>query len=92
MIYHDNMNKIKLKNGIHNILELSHLGNQFINESEPWVMIKTDNNKCKNVINVLIHLVGLLGRLLEPYMPNTSKHIFNCLNYQYPDNKFKLGT
>ena len=54
-------------------------------------MIKTVHNECKNVINILMHLVGLLGRLLEPYMPNTSKHIFKCLNYQYSDNEFKLG-
>ncbi len=38
--YNENLEKIKLRDGIRNILAISRLGNQYIQANKPWVQIK----------------------------------------------------
>ena len=44
--YIENLEKIKLRDGIRNILAISRLGNQYIQANKPWVQVKgTDMEK-----------------------------------------------
>lgn len=44
--YQENLEKIKLRDGIRNILTISRIGNQYMQAKKPWTLIKgTDEEK-----------------------------------------------
>ena len=44
--YEENLEKIRLRDGIRNILNISRIGNQYMQAKKPWTLIKgTDEEK-----------------------------------------------
>ncbi|CAK9294564.1 unnamed protein product [Gordionus sp. m RMFG-2023] len=78
--YLNYMNHVKIREALYTILEISHFGNQYIQENKPWVLNKslevTDKEKCCNVISLCVNTVNLLAILLGPFIPKTSASIF----------------
>jgi len=73
--------KVELRMALKNILELSSLGNKYFDEKEPW------RTKDKNTIFNCINLCKVLGLLIQPYLPSTSKKILTLLNCNEKDWK-----
>lgn len=46
-----------------------------IQETQPFKMIKTDPEKAKEIVEGLVHGVALIGRLVAPFLPETSAKI-----------------
>lgn len=86
--FHDSMEKVSLRNALNCILDISHNGNKYIMVTEPWNLFKNDytKNRCSHVMHILIHTVGLISRLIDPFMPNMTKTICNMLNDTYSKN------
>ncbi|KAL4234118.1 hypothetical protein ACF0H5_005771 [Mactra antiquata] len=81
--YIDNMESARLRDSIRNILSISRLGNQFMQENKPWVLVKgTDAEKLRagTVVSLAANLACLLSVLLQPYMPQVSATIQGQLN------------
>lgn len=87
--YKNYLDNIKLKKGLYTILDISHEVNKYFQLTKPWKLIKEDKNRCNNLLSVFVHIVGLIGNILYPYMPDTSKKIFDMINIDYPC--FKLS-
>ncbi|XP_068202597.1 methionine--tRNA ligase, cytoplasmic-like [Palaemon carinicauda] len=67
------------------ILSITKIGNQYIQENEPYKLIKpdrTDEDKRRGgtVIAVAANIAALVSIILEPYMPDTSKKMKSYLN------------
>lgn len=44
--YEENLEKLRLRDGIRNILNISRIGNQYMQAKKPWVLVKgTDEEK-----------------------------------------------
>ncbi len=52
---------------------------QYIQEKEPFKVIKTDPEKAKKDILILLGELWTIGRLLEPFLPETSARIINAI-------------
>ena len=65
---------IELRDALRKILELSTIGNKYLNDKEPW---KTGD---KNSLYNCSHLCKILALLIQPYLPVTSKTILSYLN------------
>lgn len=52
---------------------------QYIQEKEPFKVIKTDPEKAKKDILILLGELWIIARLLEPFLPETSAHIINAI-------------
>lgn len=77
------LEKAKLRDGIRHILAISRHGNQYMQASQPWVLLKgTDEEKLRagTVIGICCNLACLLATLLLPYMPDTSASLKKQLN------------
>ncbi|KAK4884945.1 hypothetical protein RN001_001216 [Aquatica leii] len=75
--------KSKLRDGIRHILSISRHGNQYMQASEPWVLVKggdQEKERAKTVVGVCCNITCLLSVLLLPYMPDTSRTIRKQLN------------
>lgn len=91
--YIKTLDKAKLRDGIRHILAISRHGNQYLQTSEPWVLVKgTDEEKIRagTVVGICCNLTCLLAILLYPYMPDTSRIIRKQLNA--PDNVMTLSS
>ncbi|XP_052815564.1 methionine--tRNA ligase, cytoplasmic-like isoform X2 [Mya arenaria] len=81
--YIDNMETTRIRDSIRNILSISRLGNQFMQENKPWVLVKgtdTDRKRAGSVVSLAANLACLLSVLLQPYMPEVSATIQRQLN------------
>jgi len=72
---------LKLQSATNTLIGLSRLGNQYLNENEPWNLIKTDREKAANVFYVAAQIVKAIAIVTGPFMPNTSKKISWILNF-----------
>eukprot|EP00898_Chlorokybus_atmophyticus_P008028 jgi/Chlat1/8226/Chrsp77S07668 len=66
---------VKLKNGLKLAMGLSGAGNQYLQETQPWKLIKTDVEEAKLVLATAVGLVRLLIELLEPFMPTLTAKV-----------------
>jgi len=62
------------------LIEISTLGNQFLQFNAPWKQIKTDENAVKVVMNLALQIVAVLSVASQPFLPFTSKKIRDLLN------------
>ncbi len=51
----------------------------FMNEQKPWALAKTDTEKFKQVMQVLVSRIHHIAWWLQPFMPETSQKIFATL-------------
>ena len=90
--YIDNLEKIKLRDGIRNILSISKLGNQYMQANKPWVLIKgspEDKQRAGTVVGLAANLACLLSVMIQPYMPATSKTLQDQLKAPSSCNTLK---
>nr|CAB3263652.1 methionine--tRNA ligase, cytoplasmic [Phallusia mammillata] len=81
--YIEDMKTIRLRDNLKRILTISRLGNQYLQENQPWKAIKgNDEQKIRaaTVTCVAANLSCLLSILVQPYMPVTSGVIQGQLN------------
>lgn len=84
------MDRLKLRDALQTLLHIANLSNKYLVKIEPWKIHKTNKELCDDTIHIMIHVVALLGRLLSPFMPETSKKIQNILNFEYKFNTLQV--
>lgn len=94
--YNESFEQIRLKEALSTSLSISKLGNQYLQETQPWKLVKSDIDRCGTVLNISAHLTYLLTALLEPFVPTLSEKILNQLNIKhegenYIPDTFELG-
>lgn len=76
----DLMEKCKIQAAVNTVMDISRLGNRFLNEREPWNQIKTDAQKAANTTYVAVQMVKALAVVTAPFMPYTAEKIWKLLN------------
>lgn len=75
----DLFEETKLREALQKILELSAEGNKYLQENKPWELIKKDKKRCDTVMYLCANLCFDLAILIQPFLPKTSKRIFEQL-------------
>lgn len=70
----------KLQSAVSNVMSISRLGNQYLNEKAPWNFIKKDNEKAANTIYVAAQLVKALAIVSAPFTPFVAEKLWSMLN------------
>lgn len=73
------------RDGLRSILSITRIGNQYIQDHEPYKLIKPDRSaeekaRGATVMAVAANIVALVSIILEPYMPDTAKQMKTYLN------------
>ena len=76
------IDKYKIKDSVFEMMSLARAGNKYFNDSEPWVNIKSDKEKCATTINICLQTIYTLAEVFSPVLPFTSEKIFKMLNAQ----------
>ncbi|KAM4795360.1 methionine--tRNA ligase, cytoplasmic isoform 2-T2 [Rhinophrynus dorsalis] len=73
--YNQLLEKVRIRDALRCILNISRHGNQYIQVNEPWKRIKgnqQDRNRAGTVTGVAVNMAVLLSVMLQPYMPTVS--------------------
>ncbi|XP_027055793.1 methionine--tRNA ligase, cytoplasmic-like isoform X1 [Pocillopora damicornis] len=76
--YIDDLEKMRLREGLRGVLNISRLGNQYFQSNQPWVLVKgseSDRSRAGTVISLAANLSWQLSVLIHPYMPGVSEEI-----------------
>ncbi|MBN2778171.1 MAG: methionine--tRNA ligase [Bacteroidales bacterium] len=90
----NNIKHYKFREALKNAMSITRLGNKYLADTEPWKLIKTDENRVKTILYYSIQLCALSAILAEPFLPYTSEKLIKILNIDKPDwddaNKFDI--
>lgn len=78
--YIAHLEAMKLRLGLSTILQISSLGNKFLQDNKLDNRLFTENPElCNNVVGTALSHIHLLANILSPYMPKTTELIFEQL-------------
>jgi len=70
----------RLQSAANNTISTSRIGNQYLNEKEPWNVIKKDMGKAANTIYVAAQVVKALAIVSAPFIPFAAEELWRILN------------
>ena len=70
----------KLQSAANTMISLSRAGNQYLNEREPWNLLKTDKARAAAVLYVAVQIVKSLAVVAAPIVPGTAEQLWHTLN------------
>lgn len=70
----------RLQSAANTLMGISRIGNQYLNEKEPWNLIKKDRGKAANIIYVASQIVKILAIVSAPFIPFAAEEIWKTLN------------
>ena len=70
----------RLQSAANNVIDVSRIGNQYLNEKEPWNLIKKDRSKAANIIYVVAQFVKALAIVSAPFTPFVAEELWKTLN------------
>ncbi|MDD2634722.1 MAG: methionine--tRNA ligase [Bacteroidales bacterium] len=79
-----NIEKYKFREALKNAMSITRLGNKYLADTEPWKLIKTDEERVKTILYYSLQLCALSAVLAEPFLPFTSSKLFKMLNIDKP--------
>ena len=72
----------KLQSAANTLISISRMGNQYLNEKEPWNLMKTEPEKAASVFYVCAQIVKSLALTSAPFIPSSAEQLWQFLNLQ----------
>jgi methionyl-tRNA synthetase len=79
----------RLQSAANIVIGISRIGNQYLNEKEPWKLIKENRSKAANIFNVAAQIAKALAVVSAPFIPFAAEEIWKTLNLPGPVHKQK---
>ena len=74
------MNNFEFSNALTIIWDIIRKTNTYVDYKAPWKLFKEDKLKLATTLNILANCIYKINILIQPFLPITSKKIFNQLN------------
>ncbi|RLD57182.1 MAG: methionine--tRNA ligase [Bacteroidetes bacterium] len=72
----------RLREALKEAMNLARLGNKYLADTEPWKIIKTNEERVKTILNISLQISANLSILIEPFLPFTAKKLCDLLNIE----------
>ena len=63
-------------------MRLSSEVNQYVSDTAPWALVKTDRDRAATVLYVALRAVDSLKVIFTPFLPHTSQTLHELLGYE----------
>ena len=87
--------KVELKTSLQESMRYVSKVNGYLNETEPWKVIKEDENRAGRILYTALQAIDSCANLLYPFMPTTSDLVRSAIpretNNSWGLNKIKTG-
>lgn len=71
----------RFREALTEVMNVARLGNKYLADTEPWKVIKTDEDRVRTILNIGLQIVANLEILIEPFLPFTADKLMKMLNY-----------
>ena len=93
--YINAMKDAGIKEGVKLFMEISSLGNGYLQVTQPWTLLKKneatyDLAKAENLFFISNAFLRLIGALAEPFMPSFSAKLYEIMNVKYEGDGLKI--
>ena len=75
-----NIETYKFREALKDAMQLARAGNKYLAETEPWKLIKTDEQRVATILNVCLQITANLSIVIEPFLPFTAEKIRTFLS------------
>jgi len=72
--------QFQFRDALSKVINIARKGNQYLAETEPWILIKKDKDKVNEILFRSLITCSLLAKYLSPFLPWTSRKILHQLN------------
>lgn len=76
------LEKFRFREALAEMMNLARIGNKYLAEQEPWKLIKTDEKRVRTIMNISLQIAANLAIVSEPFIPFTSRKLFEMLQLQ----------
>jgi len=71
----------RFREALGEVMNVARLGNKYLAETEPWKVIKTDEDRVRTILNISLQIAANIEILIEPFLPFTADKLMKMLNY-----------
>ncbi len=82
----------RMRDAVARTVQLARLGNQYLQETEPWKTRKTDERAMHNSVHVALQATASLSILLEPIVPGIAANLRQMLALEGVRSSSRAGT
>ncbi len=76
----ESLEQFRFREALQEVMNVARHGNKLLTEKEPWKLIKTDKEATGIVLFDCIQIIANLALIAEPFLPFSSKKLFEMLN------------
>ena len=80
------MEQVRIKESLGIAMSIASSGNKYLQDTEPFKIIKHDRERCSTILNITLNALRLVTAILEPFIPSFSAKIYEQLNLQRTEN------
>jgi len=71
----------RFREALGEVMNVARLGNKYLADTEPWKVIKTDEDRVRTILNISLQIAANIEILIEPFLPFTADKLMKMLNY-----------
>jgi methionyl-tRNA synthetase len=71
----------RFREALSEVMNVARMGNKYLAETEPWKVIKTDEDRVRTILNISLQIAANIEVLIEPFLPFTADKLMKMLNY-----------
>jgi methionyl-tRNA synthetase len=76
----DSLDQFKFREALSQYIELARTGNKYLADTEPWKLIKDNEERVGTILNLSLQIVTKLAIFGEPFLPFSSAKMLDMLN------------
>ena len=69
----------RFREALSEVMNVARLGNKYLAETEPWKLIKTDEDRVRTILHISLQICANLQILIEPFLPFTADKLMKML-------------
>jgi methionyl-tRNA synthetase len=84
---------LRFNQATRNILSISDIANNYVQQNAPWTIVKTDPDQARNDLTFVVNCIKIIAVLLKPVLPSYCRRVEEILrlgNLTWEDAKFDL--
>ena len=79
------MDAFRMREALSEAMSLARLGNKYLADTEPWKLIKTDEERVKTILNISVQICANLTVVLNPFIPDACQRLADMLGISMAD-------
>ena len=76
------LDEIRVKQATEHVLEVARLGNRYLNERQPWALLREDPDSGRASLHAALTVAKTLAHLLAPFTPRAAQRLWEMLGME----------